>query len=129
MDQVILYWTVGTFRLYNIFVTSYSPYPFAIVQNQWTNNHDHDLSYNIDIYTYKNGKWIIDNQNSLYKNLRKIIDEAKMRGTVLRFSRLNYFNDYISIDVFDESCNHLFNVWESLDEYVPEPEPEKIPIK
>lgn len=116
------YWSLWNFRSNNIFVTSYSPNPFAIVQNQWTNNYDHDLSYNIDIYTYKNGKWIIDNQNPLYKNLRKIIDDAKKNGNLLRFRRLD--DDYSTyegfhiIDVYNDD-GHLFNIWESLEEYIP----------
>ncbi len=126
------YWVTWIFSLDNIFITSYSQYPFAIVQNQWTNKHDHDLSYNIDIYTYKNGRWIVDNQNPLYKNLRKIIDDAKKNSKPLRYRRLGNsyvaFKDFISIDVFQEE-SHLFNVWESLAEYIPEPQPEDIPPK
>lgn len=113
------YWVTWAHSVYNLFIVSYG-LPFAIVQNQWTNEHDHDYSYNLDIYTYKNGKWVLDNQNILYKPLRKIIDQAKndKKSMALRCGRdRGFIQIYTELDE-----SHEFNVWESLEEYVPEPE-------
>lgn len=74
----------------NIFITSNASV-FALVQNNWLSKHDHFESWNIDIYSYKNKHWVIDNDNPVFKDIRKIIEDGKKMKSCFIYTNSDTF--------------------------------------
>lgn len=93
----------------NIFIVSYGD-PFLIYPDDYTSLHDRDLARKIDIYTYKNNKWVLDNENPLYKEIRKIIESNIKLGKPMRFDFILY-NDKEFFYISDTNGTSYYFDW------------------
>lgn len=106
------YWRYNSsFHPDGIFSKSCLDKPFALYLTEPTSRHDPCFS-NMDIYTYVNGKWILDNDNPVYADMRKVVLDAREKEKFIDFK---FERDCLEICISGGDV-HYFYIMESMKE-------------
>lgn len=111
------YWSSNMDTLPRNIIVSLFDKPFAIVPSDYTSKHDPVFCRKIDVYTYNNGNWILDNDNKNYDVFMKYVKEAEKKGNIMRI----YFHSngygcpkkYFSLNA---DGTYYFEFWNELKE-------------
>jgi len=77
------YWKQNRDNLPRNIIASLFDKPFAIVPSDYTSMHDPVFCRKIDVYTYDNGNWILDNDNENYDVFMKYVKDAMEKGNIM----------------------------------------------
>lgn len=112
------YWSSNMDTLPRNIIVSLFDKPFAIVPSDYTSKHDPVFCRKIDVYTYNNGNWILDNDNKNYDVFMKYVKEAEKKGNVMSIDFVtNGYNcpkKYFYLTV--EGTFYYFEFWNELKE-------------
>lgn len=79
------YWSRNFNKLpRNIFAALFDE-PFAIEESDFVSAWDPVYCRRIDVYTYKNGSWVLDNDNKKYEPFMKYVKSARQKDGVMAF--------------------------------------------
>lgn len=112
------YWSKNFNKLpRNIFVGLFDE-PFAIEASNYVSAHDPVFCRQIDTYTYKNGKWILDNDNKKYEVFMKYVKNAIKSGNTMTFhmDTNGYGVPKKYFVIYDGTASHTFEYWTELKE-------------
>lgn len=98
-----------------LIIQPYLENPIMLYLYELTSRHD-PAYHNMDIYSYVNGKWILDNSNPLFSDIRKIIDEARKAKVSIDLEFQNTEDDNTSYMILVTDKSHYFKYCLSLEE-------------